>query len=164
MYLDGGMGGGGWLLTSFFSIIYILGLVCYKHTIHGVSECVCFLLLPQAINAELIPFLLGLLERDLVECDKPSATKAVIAESLKLMAKDLANGEKVGGATCGGWGYLWWVGLPVMGGATGGGWGCMWWVGLPAVGGATCGGRGYLWWVGLPVVGGATCGGWGYLW
>ena len=28
------MGGGGWLLTSFFSIIYILGLVCYKHTIH----------------------------------------------------------------------------------------------------------------------------------
>ena len=27
-------GGGGWLLTSFFSIIYILGLVCYKHTIH----------------------------------------------------------------------------------------------------------------------------------
>ena len=34
MYLDGGMGGGGWLLTSFFSIIYILGLVCYKHTIH----------------------------------------------------------------------------------------------------------------------------------
>ena len=22
------------LLTSFFSIIYILGLVCYKHTIH----------------------------------------------------------------------------------------------------------------------------------
>ena len=69
---------------------------------HGVSECVCFLLLPQAINAELIPFLLGLLERNLVECDKPSATKAVIAESLKLMAKDLANGEKVGGATCGG--------------------------------------------------------------
>ena len=34
MYLDGGMGGGGWLLTSFFSIIYILGLVCYKHNIH----------------------------------------------------------------------------------------------------------------------------------
>ena len=35
MYLDGVMGGGGWLLTSFFSIIYILGLVCYKHTIHA---------------------------------------------------------------------------------------------------------------------------------
>ena len=122
---------------------------------HGVSECVCFLLLPQAINAELIPFLLGLLERDLVECDKPSATKAVIAESLKLMAKDLANGEKVGGATCGGWGYLWWVGLPVMGGAACGGWGCLWWVGMPVVGGATCGGWTYLWWVGLPVVGGA---------
>ena len=44
MYLDGGMGGGGWLLTSFFSIIYILGLVCYKHTIHVMetasSKCV----------------------------------------------------------------------------------------------------------------------------
>ena len=37
MYLDGGMGGGGWLLTSFFSIIYILGLVCYKHTIHVIT-------------------------------------------------------------------------------------------------------------------------------
>ena len=30
MYLDGGMGGGGWLLTSFFSIIYILGLGLYR--------------------------------------------------------------------------------------------------------------------------------------
>ena len=38
MYLDGGMGGGGWLLTSFFSIIYILGLVCYKHTIHAYGK------------------------------------------------------------------------------------------------------------------------------
>ena len=35
MYLDGGMGEeGGYLLLCFFSIIYILGLVCYKHTIH----------------------------------------------------------------------------------------------------------------------------------
>ena len=34
------MGGEGWLLTSFFSIIYILGLVCYKHTIH-VCVCAC---------------------------------------------------------------------------------------------------------------------------
>ena len=50
---------------------------------------------PQAINAELVPYLLELLKRDLIDCDKPSATKAVIAESLKLMAKDLANGEKV---------------------------------------------------------------------
>ena len=124
----------------------------------------CVLLLPQAINAELIPFLLGLLERDLVECDKPSATKAVIAESLKLMAKDLANGEKVGGAACGGRGFLWWAGLPVVGGATCGGWGYLWWVGLPGVGGDTCGGWCYLWWAGLPVVGGATCGGWGHLW
>ena len=42
MYLDGGMGGGGWLLTSFFSIIYILGLVCYKHTIHvRTYMCAC---------------------------------------------------------------------------------------------------------------------------
>ena len=26
---------GGYLLLCFFSIIYILGLVCYKHTIHA---------------------------------------------------------------------------------------------------------------------------------
>lgn len=52
-------------------------------------------LVVQAINADLIPYLLELLERDLVDCDKPSATKAIIAESLKLMAKDLANGEKI---------------------------------------------------------------------
>ncbi len=47
------------------------------------------------MNAELIPFLLKLLEDPLSECDKPSATKALIAESLKNMAKDLANGERV---------------------------------------------------------------------
>ena len=29
---------GGYLLHCFFSIIYILGLVCYKHTIHGPLE------------------------------------------------------------------------------------------------------------------------------
>lgn len=57
------------------------------------SHCVCGVF--QAINADLIPYLLELLERDLVDCDKPSATKAIIAESLKLMARDLANGEKV---------------------------------------------------------------------
>ena len=28
---------GGYILTSFFSIIYILGLVCYKHTIHAMA-------------------------------------------------------------------------------------------------------------------------------
>jgi len=49
----------------------------------------------QAINGDLVPFLLGLLEGQLDKCDKPSATKAIIAESLKAMAKDLGNGEKV---------------------------------------------------------------------
>ena len=50
MYLDGGMGGGGWLLTSFFSIIYILGLVCYKHTIHArFSMSDSFVDLPQEV-------------------------------------------------------------------------------------------------------------------
>ena len=42
----------------------------------------------------------------------------------------------VGEATYGGWGYLWWVGLPVLGGAACGGWGYLWWAGLPVVGGA----------------------------
>ena len=49
----------------------------------------------QAVNGELIPFLLDLLESTLSECEKPSATKALIAESLKNMARDLANGEAV---------------------------------------------------------------------
>lgn len=52
-------------------------------------------LVVQAINGDLVPFLLGLLEGQLDKCDKPSATKAIIAESLKAMAKDLANGEKI---------------------------------------------------------------------
>ena len=34
MYLDEGMGGGGWLLNFFLFYYYILGLVRYKHTIH----------------------------------------------------------------------------------------------------------------------------------
>jgi len=42
-----------------------------------------------------VPFLLKLLEEPLEKCDKPSATKALIAESLKAMAKDLGNGERV---------------------------------------------------------------------
>ena len=49
------------------------------------------------MNGELVPYLLQLLESPLVECDKPSATKALIAESLKAMTKDLALGEKVCG-------------------------------------------------------------------
>ena len=55
---------------------------------------------PESVNADLVPYLLELLERDLIDCDKPSATKAIIAESLKLMAKDLANGEKVCVCVC----------------------------------------------------------------
>ena len=50
---------------------------------------------PQAINGNLVQYLIGLLESSLSECDKPSATKAIIAEALKAMAKDLANGDKV---------------------------------------------------------------------
>ena len=47
MYLDGGMGGGGWLLTCFFSIIYILGLVYainilfMEYLLGLASECRC---------------------------------------------------------------------------------------------------------------------------
>lgn len=52
-------------------------------------------LVSQALQNGLVKFLLELLESPLSECDKPSATKAVIAESLKLMEKDLANGETV---------------------------------------------------------------------
>ena len=34
---------GGYLLLCFFSIIYILGLVCYKHTIHALLSVWPFL-------------------------------------------------------------------------------------------------------------------------
>ena len=47
------------------------------------------------MQSELVAYLLELLESPLTKCDKPSATKALIAESLKAMARDLANGEKV---------------------------------------------------------------------
>ena len=47
MYLDGRMTWmevwgeeGGYLVLRFFSIIYILGLVCYKHTIHELQDIV----------------------------------------------------------------------------------------------------------------------------
>ena len=49
----------------------------------------------QSLQAGLVKYLLELLESSLTEVDKPSATKAVIAETLKLMAKDLASGELV---------------------------------------------------------------------
>lgn len=51
-------------------------------------------LVVQAVSANLVPFLLSLLESSLVGCEKPTATKAVIAEALKAMQKDLVNGEK----------------------------------------------------------------------
>ncbi|XP_019858666.1 PREDICTED: dnaJ homolog subfamily C member 13 [Amphimedon queenslandica] len=52
-------------------------------------------LVHQALEHGMVAYLLELLDSALTECDKPSATKAIIAESLKLMAKDLANGERV---------------------------------------------------------------------
>lgn len=64
------------------------------------------------MNGELVPFLLELLESPLTECEKPSATKALIAESLKTMATDLENGEKV--CTLLGWWALYGISLPSM--------------------------------------------------
>ena len=41
MYMEGWGEEGGYLLLCFFSIIYILGLVCHKHTIHVcVIQCI----------------------------------------------------------------------------------------------------------------------------
>lgn len=51
-------------------------------------------LVVQAVSANLVPFLLSLLESSLVGCEKPTTTKAVIAEALKAMQKDLVNGDK----------------------------------------------------------------------
>lgn len=50
----------------------------------------------QSLSSGLIKYLLELLESSLPDVEKPSATKAVIAETLKLMAKDLASGDRVG--------------------------------------------------------------------
>ena len=49
----------------------------------------------QALENGLIEFFLDLLSSPLTEVEKPSATKALIAESLKAMTKDIANGERV---------------------------------------------------------------------
>ncbi|XP_064389870.1 dnaJ homolog subfamily C member 13-like [Halichondria panicea] len=84
----------------------VVPLICAmkkrKDSVHVAAETIKKLydlmipeLVVQAVNGELIPFLLKLLEDPLSECDKPSATKALIAESLKNMAKDLANGERI---------------------------------------------------------------------
>ena len=54
----------------------------------------------QALENGLIEYFLGLLESPLTEVDKPSATKALIAESLKAMTKDIANGERVCVCVC----------------------------------------------------------------
>ena len=48
------MGGGGWLLTSLFSIIYILGLVCYKHTIHIYIYTLYIVSVPELFGLPLI--------------------------------------------------------------------------------------------------------------
>ncbi|XP_064389866.1 dnaJ homolog subfamily C member 13-like [Halichondria panicea] len=84
----------------------VVPLICAmkkrKDSVHVAAETIKKLydlmipeLVVQAVNGELIPFLLKLLEDPLSECDKPSAAKALIAESLKNMAKDLANGERI---------------------------------------------------------------------
>ena len=57
-------------------------------------------LVAQALDQGMVSYLLELLDSPLTEVDKPSATKAIIAESLKLMAKDLANGERVSKLDC----------------------------------------------------------------
>lgn len=64
-------------------------------SISKMMEESCSDLVLQALQDGLVQYLLQLLESPLTEVDKPSATKAIIAESLKLMAKDLANGERV---------------------------------------------------------------------
>ena len=49
----------------------------------------------QALNADLVQFLLSLLESNLESCEHPSAAKAQIVKVLKAMGKDLSNGDRV---------------------------------------------------------------------
>ncbi|GFN83676.1 Dnaj homolog subfamily c member 13-like, partial [Plakobranchus ocellatus] len=52
-------------------------------------------LVKQALAAEMIPFLLKLLEGGLEAMEKPAATKAQIVKALKAMQRSLVHGEKV---------------------------------------------------------------------
>ena len=49
----------------------------------------------QALNCDLVPFLLSLLESPLEFISNPSGTKAHIVKTLKSMARSLVHGEKV---------------------------------------------------------------------
>ncbi|KAK0045772.1 dnaJ subfamily C member 13-like isoform X1 [Biomphalaria pfeifferi] len=52
-------------------------------------------LVQQALSADLIPYLLKLLEGGLEAMDNPASTKAQIVKALKAMQRSLAHGEKV---------------------------------------------------------------------
>ncbi|BFZ15550.1 hypothetical protein BsWGS_18589 [Bradybaena similaris] len=52
-------------------------------------------LVQQALNVDLIPYLLRLLESGLEAMENPPATKAQIVKALKAMQRSLAHGEKV---------------------------------------------------------------------
>ena len=65
--------------------------------------CIIFIMLilflilfNQALSAELIPFLLKLLDSGIEGLENPAATKAQIVKALKAMQKSLVHGEKVG--------------------------------------------------------------------
>lgn len=52
-------------------------------------------LVEQALQAELVQFLLKVLDSPLSEVDNPAATKAQVVRALKAMIKDLAKGDQV---------------------------------------------------------------------
>ena len=56
--------------------------------------CVCFFPL-QAVDSDLVPYLLKLLGDGLTGLENPAATKAQIVKSLKAMQTCLQHGEKV---------------------------------------------------------------------
>lgn len=54
-----------------------------------------FVLHPQALKSDLVPFLLRLLEGGLEAVESPAATKAQIVKALKAMQRSLQFGEQV---------------------------------------------------------------------
>ena len=50
----------------------------------------------QALNYELVQYLLSLLDGALKEVENPAATKAQIVKALKAMLRDLQHGDEVG--------------------------------------------------------------------
>ncbi|XP_064647249.1 dnaJ homolog subfamily C member 13-like isoform X1 [Lineus longissimus] len=73
----------------------MIGVAC--EALHNMFESGEDELVSQALKSDMIPYLVGLLDRGLEILDNPAATKAQIVKALKAMLKSLTFGEEVNG-------------------------------------------------------------------